>query len=327
MSDLDRPKITPSNASGSPPRLTTFGLLSLGILAASTSSLWIRFAQTEAPSLTIAAYRLLIATLLLLPFFLVSRRRRSKGYSPRLIGLGSLAGFFLALHFATWITSLEYTSVASSVALVQTTPLIVALLSPLLLREFPTRLTMLGILIALVGSVVITISDLCLFSAGFSCPGLGPSMGSRVVQGDLLALAGAAFGALYLIIGRGVRSEVSLIDYVTLIYGVAAVSLIGMAWITQQQMTGFQAPIYLWFLLLALLPQLFAHSTYNWALRYLPATVVSVFLLGEPVAATILAFLILNESPSAVRISGAILVLIGIATSTFQKDTPQVEGS
>jgi drug/metabolite transporter (DMT)-like permease len=307
--------------------LPTFAILGLGTLAASTSSIWIRFAQTEAPSLTIAAFRLLIATLLLLPFFLVARRRGSKGYSLRLIGLGSLAGLFLALHFATWITSLEFTSVASSVALVQTTPLIVAVLSPLLLSEFPTRVTIFGILIALFGSLVITISDICVISGGFSCPGLVPSVGGRAVQGDLLALAGAAFGALYLIIGRDVRSEVTLIDYVTLIYGVAAIFLIGLAWITQQQMTGFQPPIYLWFLLLALLPQLFAHSTYNWALKYLPATVVSVFLLGEPVAATVLAFLILNETPSAVRISGAVLVLIGIAISTVPKDTPQVEGS
>jgi drug/metabolite transporter (DMT)-like permease len=305
----DRPRINPTAA------------LLLGILAASTSSIFVRFAQVEASSLVIAAARMIFATLILLPIFLVSQRRNPHHYSAREVRFGLLAGGFLALHFATWITSLEFTSVASSVALVQTSPLFVAALSPLLLREFPARSVILGMLIALTGSLFIAVGDACFQAGNFACPPLADFVTGGALKGDLLALAGALTGALYLIFGREIRSAVPLIPYIFLVYGTAASGLLFAVLLTGQNLVAYSPATFLWFLLLALVPQLFAHSTYNWALAYLPATVVSVSLLGEPVAATILAVLFLNEIPSGWRIVGAILVIIGIAISILQSST------
>ncbi len=292
--------------------------LVLGILAASTSSVLIRFAQAEAPSIVIAAYRLTIATMILIPInlFLSKDCRPYKGKTIYIAS--SLAGVFLALHFATWMTSLEYTTIASSVALVQTAPLFVVVLSPLLLREFPDRTIITGMAIAVVGGFIIAISDTCMPAEIFACPPLADILNGKSLRGDLLALAGGAAGAIYLMIGRRVRGSTPLVPYITLVYGTAAIVLIVCAVLAGEVLSGYSFPTLILFLLLAIFPQLFAHSTYNWALKYLTATTVSISLLGEPVAATLLAFIILNEVPSAARISGAVLVLIGITITLLR---------
>jgi drug/metabolite transporter (DMT)-like permease len=131
-------------------------------------------------------------------------------------------------------------------------------------------------------------------------------------MGDALALLGGLAGAGYILLGRRARGELSLIPYVTLAYGAAALVLTLSAWISGAAMTGYSLRAYLWLLLLALLPQLFAHSTYNWALRYLPAALVSLALLGEPVASALWAALILGERPGLTVIIGGLLVISGI---------------
>ena len=143
-------------------------------------------------------------------------------------------------------------------------------------------------------------------------------MSRKSMRGDLLALAGGAAGAVYLMIGRRVRGSTPLLPYITLVYGTAAVVLILWAVLAGEALFGYSHQLLILFLLLAVIPQLFAHSTYNWALKYLTATTVSISLLGEPVAATLLAMIILKEIPSAVRIGGAVLVLIGIAITLLR---------
>ncbi len=232
--------------------------------------------------------------------------------------LAFLSGLFLALHFGAWITSLEYTNVTSSVVLVQTTPLFVAAFSPLLLGEIPSRRTLIGLGLAFGGGLIIALSDYCVFSEGFSCVTVKSSGGTNVLLGDLLALLGGAAGAAYLIIGRRLRSDFSLLIYIGLVYSSAATFLI-IAVISSGHNLFWYPPItYLWFLLLAIFPQLLAHSTYNWALRYLPATKVSITLLGEPIAASVLAYLVLSELPSPLRIAGATIVLFGVAFSLIR---------
>lgn len=289
-----------------------FSLL-IAILAVSTASIFIRFAQTDgAPSLVIAALRLTFATLLLAPFALTRHRAELKSLTRKQVTLGIASGMFLAVHFATWISSLEYTSVASSVVFVSTGPLWVALLSPMLLNEKSTRAAIVGLGLAILGGAIIGLSDACGIQDGIQCPELGQVMQGGAIWGNFLALAGAWAVTGYLIIGRKLRAGMSLVPYIFLVYGMAAAALIVIMLAAEKSPFGFEAKTYGWIFLLAAIPQLIGHSTYNWALRYLPAAFVAVTTLGEPIGSAILAFFILRETPSAAVILGGILILLGI---------------
>jgi drug/metabolite transporter (DMT)-like permease len=297
-----------------PPRVRIalpFALL-IAIIAVSTASIFIRFAQAEAPSLVIAALRLTSATLLLAPLALTRHREELKRLTRLEILLGAISGLFLAVHFATWISSLEYTSVASSVVFVSTGPLWVALLSPVLLDERLSREAVIGLLIAIVGGAVIGLSDACMWDGGLKCPELGQVMQGRAMWGNFLALAGAWTVSGYLIIGRKLRAKMSLIPYIFLVYGMSAVALIVIMFAAGQSPFGYPATAYGWIFLLAAFPQLIGHSTYNWVLRYIPATLVAVITLVEPIGSAILAYFILQETPTPGVMLGGLLILIGI---------------
>jgi len=284
-----------------------------GILAVSTGSIFVRNAQVYAPSLVIAAWRLSLATLILFPIALTRNRAELRGLHPRAISLGLLSGFFLALHFATWISSLEYTSVASSVVFVSTAPLWVAMLSPVILKEPLTRPLLYGMGLAFVGGVIVGLSDSCnLGRSGFACPPFSEFIQGRAFLGDLLALVGAWMAAGYLIIGRRLRTNISLVPYIFVVYGMAALVLIGLMLILGQPAVGYPPQVYVMFLALAVIPQLLGHSTFNWALGYLSAAYVSITLLGEPIGSALLAYFFLDEIPKPLMIFGAILILVGI---------------
>jgi drug/metabolite transporter (DMT)-like permease len=134
--------------------------------------------------------------------------------------------------------------------------------------------------------------------------------------GDVLALIGAIMAAAYLLIGRRLREGMSLVPYIFLVYGIASIVLVLFVLGAGQPFTGYQPQTYLWFILLAFVPQLLGHSTFNWSLRYLSAALVSTSLLGEPVGSTILAYFILQETPGILKIFGAILILAGIFIAT-----------
>ena len=283
-----------------------------GILAVSTAAIFIRYAQQDAPSLVIAAMRLSLASAVLAPIAWFRHHEELRALTRQTLGLGLLSGFFLALHFATWISSLEFTSVASSVVLVSTTPLWVALLSPLVLKESPSKATLIGLALALLGGTVVGLSEACRWDNGLICPTLAEFTQGQAFWGNFLSLCGAWMAAGYLLIGRRLREKMSLIPYIFVVYGMAAIVLIIIMLGFGQSPFGYQPLVYLWLLMLALVPQLLGHSTFNWALRYLPASFVSVTLLGEPIGSTILALLILKESPSALEIGGGLLILAGI---------------
>ena len=301
-------------ASPTPQRTTlTLGLLA-GITAASTAAIFIRFAQHEgAPSIVIAAARLTIASLVLAPFALTRYRSDLRRLCRQEWVLALLSGLFLALHFVTWITSLEYTTIASSVVLVTTTPLWVALLAPLVLREHLGPMAIVGLGLALAGGIVVGLSDACSWHAGgLSCPPLGIFFSGTAFVGDFLALTGAWMAAGYILVGRKLLAKIKLIPYLFIVYGMAAVVLIVIMLGMGESPLGLPPLAYIWFVLLALVPQLFGHSTFNWALKYLPASFVSVTLLGEPVGSTVLAYFIFRETPGWVKIGGAVLIMAGI---------------
>ncbi len=284
-----------------------------GILAVSTASIFIRYAQKEATSLVIAAWRLTVASIILIPVAATTHKHELTSLNRRDLLMALLSGFFLALHFATWITSLQYTTVASSVVLVSTIPLWVALLSPITIKEPIRRVVMVGLLLALVGGAVVAISDSCsIASGGVSCPSLSSFMHGTAFLGDVLALCGAIAGAGYLLIGRKLRAKMSLVSYISLVYGMAAIVLIIIMFSARENPVGYSPIIYLYLVLLAVIPQLMGHTIFNWALGYLSAAYVSITLLGEPIGSTILAYIILHERPTLIKILGGVLILVGI---------------
>ncbi len=290
--------------------------LFIAILAVSTASILIRFAQTDAPSLVIAALRLTFASLALAPLALTRHRSELRALTRGELLLGLLSGLFLAIHFATWISSLEYTTVASSVVFVSTGPLWVALLSPFFLREPLTRPVVIGMSFALAGGIIIAISDACSWNNGIVCPSLTQVLHGRMMFGNFLALVGAWMVAGYLMIGRKLRAKMSLMPYIFLVYGMASVCLLIIVLVARESLFGYHWLTYVWILLLALVPQLIGHSTYNWALAYLSAAFVAVMTLGEPIGSSILAYFILQETPTITVIAGGVLILIGIYLST-----------
>ncbi|MBI5935479.1 MAG: EamA family transporter [Chloroflexi bacterium] len=310
--------------------MTKLALL-IAILAVSTASIFIRFAQADAPSLVIAAVRLTFASVALAPFALIQHRDEIRSLTRREWILAILSGLFLSVHFAAWITSLEFTTVVSSVALVSTGPLWVAILSPIFLKETPSRWVWIGMTFALLGGTIVGLGDSCAIAAlsGVSvvnevegrfltCPPLADLLAGSAFWGNFLALLGAWTVAGYLMIGRTLRARISLVPYIFIVYGVAALALIVYMLAAKQTPFGYPPVTYLWLLCLALIPQLIGHSTYNWALRFMPASLVSVTTLGEPIGSAILAFFILGESPSAITLAGGALILVGIYLSTKQ---------
>ena len=295
------------------PFLPPLLVIAFGILAVSTGSIFVRYAQVYAPSIVIAAYRLGLATLFLAPVALIKHRTELASIKGKDRWLAVGSGVFLAMHFATWISSLEYTTVVSSVVLVSTAPLWVALLSPFTIKEPLTRAILAGMGLAFVGVIVVGISDVCLIDSGkLICPSFNEFIRGSAFIGDLLALAGAWMAAGYLLIGRRLRGGIALIPYVFVVYGIAAVVLIVLMFGSGQSAFGYPPQTYVWLILLALVPQLMGHSSFNWALGYLSAAFVSISLLGEPIGSAVLAYILLDETPTLLKIIGAILILAGI---------------
>jgi drug/metabolite transporter (DMT)-like permease len=292
------------------PRLA-FSLF-IAILAVSTASVLIRFAQQDAPSLTIAALRLAFATALLAPVAFRKYRPQLFALTAGELLLAGLSGLLLAIHFGTWISSLEYTSVASSVVLVSTGPIWVALLSSALLKEHVAPVAVLGLFLSVLGAVTIGAADLCSWAVVLECSTAADLLRGQAVLGDALALAGALAVSGYLMLGRRLRATMPLVPYVFIVYGFAAIGLLVAVAATGGTLVGYRPLTYLWLLLLALVPQLIGHSTYNWALRFLPATFVSVLGLGEPIGSAILAYFILSEQPGSFVLLGGAFVLLGI---------------
>lgn len=273
-----------------------YGGLALGVTAVSTAAVLIRLA--DAPALAVASYRLGIAAVLLLPLALAFDRTRLLALSAREKLLMGASALCLALHFAFWIASLSHTSVASSVVIVTANPILVAIAAHVLLRESLTRSTAMGIGLGLAGGGVIALGDW--------------NLGDRRLYGDGLALLGATAVAGYYIIGRDLRRSMPVLAYVAPVYGLAAVVLLASAGATGAALGGFSGETYLYLALLALVPQLLGHSSLNWALGHLPATLVAVAVMAEPVGATLLAWAILDEAPPVTAVAGGALILVGV---------------
>jgi drug/metabolite transporter (DMT)-like permease len=303
-----------------PSKTTTYAGLIIGVLAVSTASIFIRMAQVEAQALSIAAYRMALATVLLFPVVLFRFRVEIRKINWSTWWKISLGGLFLAIHFASWITSLSYTSVASSVVLVTTTPLWVAIFGAILLKERPSKNVIIGLAVALTGSAIVGLSrEIPTWFMQSVTSSVVVGKPADNLFGNFLSLLGAWAAAGYMLIGRKVRPQLSLPVYTFLVYGISAALLLMAVMVTKTPMTGFHAQTYLWLLLLAFVPQIIGHSAFNWALKYIPASLVSIALLGEPIGSTILAALLLHENPVLLEIAGGVFILTGIYLSSRSK--------
>lgn len=278
-------------------RLRLVATLALGILAVSSAAPIIRIAQ--APALTVAAWRLGLSALILIPVAVPRVRAEHGSWPAGTWRLLIVSGLCLGLHFAFWIRSLDLTSVASSVLLVTTNPIWTGIAAHFVLGERLRGLQVVGIAAAMCGAFVI--------GGGDAAPG------RHAFSGDALALAGAWMASAYFLMGRVARRSVSLLAYIGVAYSVAAVALVALALAFGAPLLGISARTAVCVAALALGPQLLGHSTFNWALRYVPATVVAVVVLGEPIGASLLAALLLHEPPSTIQIAGGALVILGIA--------------
>jgi drug/metabolite transporter (DMT)-like permease len=274
-------------------------VLGLSVLAISWAGPLVRF--SDAPALAISFWRLAFSLVLIAGVLTVRGEwRELRRLTGRQWAVAALAGVFLAGHFATWIASLGLTSVAASVVLVSTAPVFVALFSALFLGEHPTPRQWAGIAVAVVGAAWIGWGD--------------AASGPEPLLGDLLALAGAVLVAGYYVIGRRLRASVDVWPYAGVVYGCAALTLLAVLPLAGVRLGGY-APADWWvFLGLAAGPMLVGHTGQNWALRYLPAYVVNLWLLAEPVGATLIAWLLpgIAEVPPPEALLGGVLILTGI---------------
>ena len=280
--------------------------LLIGIMAISTASIFIKLC--DAPALIIAAYRMMLASLMLMPF--ACYKKTWRGWVGKEIGWFLLSGLFLSLHFAFWIASLKYTSVASSVVLVTTHPIFVGIGGSLFLRERLGIHLILGIALSVFGSGLISYGDM--------------TLSKEALMGDGFAILGAIAASGYLLIGRKMRKDQELFSYIFPVYSTAGLILILLSFVFQKSFWGYSPSAYLFLFLLALIPQLIGHTTFNWALKYLPASMVAITILGEPIGSTILAYFILGEGLTTWKVLGGLSILAGIliALKNTSKSSP-----
>jgi len=294
---IEQPKVNP--------RLAVL----LGVVAVSFAALFVKL--SEAHPFIIAFYRLFLTFLILLPIAWREKVAGIREISLRDALLAVLSGVFLALHFILWFVSLRYTSVASSVVLVTTQPIFVVLGSFLLFREKIGLKPLVGGAIAMFGSILIGAADF--------------QYGGTALLGDLLALAAAVAVSGYLIIGRILRTRTGLAVYTFLVYGSSSLALGAIAVISRQSFYPYPAREWLLFLGLAVVCTIFGHTVFNWALKYVQASVIAIGVLGEPVGAIVWAALFLGENPTPRQLVSAAIILFGLYLFTKTSGEPEAK--
>ena len=285
-------------------------VLTIGVLAISTGAILIRLASLSAGisgvgfSLVIAASRVAIASLLLVPTW---SKIQWQNLQPGAILYAVAAGVCLATHFPLWITSLSYTSIAASTTLVTTNPIWVALLSWWWFKERLSRQTVIGIVVAMTGGLTIGLADIG-----------GVTTGSNPLLGNFLALMGAWTISLYMLLAREAQTKgLGIGGYIVVVYSVAAIVLLPIPFFSGVGYFGYSGLVYFYLLSMALVPQLIGHTSFNWAVRWVSPTLVTLVILFEPVGASFLGYLLFDEVPSLIVLLGAVILLVGVAIAAL----------
>lgn len=314
-------------------------IVGVGIIAISTAAIFIKLSHDAQP-VVIAAARMVLATLCLVPPAIAAHRRKALALPRKHVRAVIFAGLFLGLHFYFWVASLQHTSVLSSVVLVTTNPIFVGIASFVFLKEKLHRHLIIAITMAVVGGTLIGLSDAA--GPAEETTSIQPVAGAEPISsdaaqaratakpgalyGNFLSLAGAVMASCYLLIGRRVRAEVELLPYVLPVYGVAALLLVAISLVQGTTVLGLNRATYVYLILLALVPQLIGHTSLNYALRHLPATLVAVCILGEPIGATLFAYFFLGEEIRLMQGVGGGIILLGIFVASRAPTTTPAAG-
>ncbi len=300
--------LPPSPQKASP--LQVFGILVVGVFCVSTAAVFIRLALDAAGnpgvgfSLVLSASRLTLASIILLPTWAKLNRRP---FQKRAIAYSASAGVLLAIHFATWITSLSYTSIAASTTLVTTNPVWVAILSWLWFRETLSLKTIVGIAVTLAGGLMIGLDS-----------GSSALVGQNPTLGNFLALVGSWTISLHFLLGREAqRNGLTVGNHVAIAYSAAALVLLPMPFFFGTSYWGYPLEVYVWIALMALFSQIFGHTSLNWAVNQISPTLVTLAILLEPVSSSALGYFVFGEIPS-IRVGiGAVIILSGVAIAAL----------
>ena len=275
--------------------------LFLGVICVSLASIFIKLIA-DVPSIVITAYRLSISSVILISYSFLKNKPLMLN-SKKDMAAAALGGLFLSAHFIFWIASIKYTSIPSSVTLVSTSPIFVGLFSYLILREKQNTAIVISIIMSIAGSIILTCSDGGLIIR---------SLNQKALMGDVFALLGAIAVSGYFIIGSYLRRSMDIIHYITLVYGFAALFSLCFSFAFNERMFGYKTSSYIFMVLLAVVPQLIGHTSFNWALKYAKTSVVSIATLGEPIGATILAYIIFRQGVNLIQGIGMTIILTSI---------------
>lgn len=284
--------------------------LFISVLSVSFAAIFI--VSISAHPLSIAFYRLLFTTLLIIPFVIFNKKTRKEllnlQFSTIIIMIG--IGLVLAAHFSLWITSLKLTSVASSVILVAAHPFLVGPVSHYLFREKLSILNIIGIMLSIFGVIILVYGNYGLSSIALDS-----------LEGNILALLGGVAAGFYILGGRKMRKKVSVTSYVFVVYGASTMALLLICLIFNAPVYNISIQDYQIILLMAIISGIFGHTFYNWSLKYIRTSIVSVVLLGEPLASTLFAYAIpwIHQVPSEYTILGGAVILIGIYMTASKK--------
>lgn len=271
-------------------------ILFIGVLAVSTSAIFVKLATAEAG--VIAFYRLFFSVLLMLPIFVLKYRNELRLIVKRDWILTIISGIFLAFHFIFWFESLNYTSVASSTVLVTMQPLFAFIGAYLFFKEVITVKAIISAIVAIIGSVIISWGDF--------------QVSGTALFGDILALIACGLITGYLLFGQDVRKRMSLITYTFLVYSFSSITLLVYVVIKGEALFGHSNSDWMYFLLLAIIPTLLGHTLFNWSIKWISTTAISMAILLEPVGAAILAYYILEEYIMFSQVIGGVIIIIGI---------------
>lgn len=277
--------------------------LFISIVSVSFAAILIKLSSAD--SLSIAFYRLLFTTLLILPFvvFFKKTREEIKNLPRKTLLIMIIIGFILAAHFAFWITSLSYTSVASSVILVTAHPILVGPVSHFFFKEKLSIINSIGIIVSVVGVIILVTGNIQ--------PGVDTI---DTLEGNILAILGGVMAGLYILGGRKIRKTVSVTSYAFIVYSICAIVLFVLCIVFNSELINISLTDFEIFIIMAIVAGIFGHTLYNWSLKHVRASLASVALLGEPLGSTLWAILIpaIAQIPSKYTVFGGVIIILGI---------------
>ncbi|PFA70488.1 EamA family transporter [Bacillus sp. AFS015802] len=277
-------------------KVNPYLILAIGVISVSTSAILVKV--SSAPAGILAFYRLFFTVLLMSPVFFLKYVKELKLITPRDWLFSILAGVFLAFHFILWFESLHYTSVASSTVLVTLQPLFAFIGAYLFFQEKLTAKALLSGVLAVAGSFIISWGDF--------------RISGSALWGDILALSACALVTGYLLFGQTIRKRLSLVTYTYLVYAISCVVLLVYALVRSESLGPYPTEDWIYFVLLAIIPTLLGHTLFNWSLKWLSTSTISMAILFEPIGASILAYWLLAEKVLLTQVIGGIVIMIGV---------------